>query len=631
MTIPAAISIAAAALGLGFALLSLWMARAPGWKEMRYFSLLAVTGGLYCLFDLGVSIDASDAVISWAGRLCMFVGAFHGTGWLLYRAAQERRQPHRWELSVLSLATALAISSLLPGVILTDVHQHHTVAWLGVTYNDTVPTTLGAIAYAGYCATLLFPLVSYLRSARRAVPGAAAHATGLGVLLLTAVNDAAVGAGLLRGPYLLEFGFTAAIGFAGGAALRRFVDQARQFDVISRDLEAQVQRRTRELADAQLALLRAEKLAALGRVAAGVAHEINNPASVVLANLDYLRMHLEDHQGQPPADIQECLGESAQAVRRIARIVRQLVDAGRAGRESIVERHSFPVRETLEAAVASARLEVPPHVAVQVAGPEDLYAMGDASLLEQVAVNLVINAAHAVAAKPGSKAIGVSARRDHEKVIVEVSDDGPGIPAEIREHVFEPFYTTKRIGKGTGLGLAVSLGLMRAQAGNLVVASTGPDGTCMRATLDAADTHDARASSPAFEPTCRSFRMLLVDDDEAVRRALGRQLQPYFDVTTVDGVDSAIELVQASPNQFDIVLCDMTMPNGGGRRFDKELNRVSAKLAGRTIYFTGGLTDESSRRFFANHAPRALQKPIDPKAVLVLAESLVSSGVARSR
>ena len=329
---------------------------------------------------------------------------------------------------------------------------------------------------------MFIPLAIYVRAAIRQKPAAAAHAVGLGFLAATAINDALVGAGVLQMPYMLSLGFSVAVLSAGGVMIGRFLDQARALESLSRALESQVERRGEELARTQSALLQAEKLASLGRLAAGAAHELNNPCSVVSTNLAYLQHTIVD-QRVIPKDVDGCLDETIGAAERIARIVRHLVDAGRTGGAGSIELRSFSLLESVEKAVASARVSLRSHPTTQVHGDAALQAQGDPALLQQIVVNLVTNAGHAVEPKGDDGLIRVEVYDDSSHVCVDVVDNGMGIQGDAVERVFEPFFSTKRPGQGMGLGLAVSLGLAHAQGGDILIASTGASGTTMRLRL----------------------------------------------------------------------------------------------------------------------------------------------------
>ena len=487
MTVPAALSIAAATLGVIVAGLCWWLSRAPGWQEMKRFAWISLTAGLYCLAESVTTIGLAEAHVTAASQFGMVAAAFHGPSWVLYIAAQKRRAARLWEQGLVVAAAIVAILAAIPGVIVSGDVRYHDVAWLGVRYADAEATPFGALVYGLYCCTLLIPLRVYVRDALRGEATARAHAFGIGFLIVAAINDALVGAAVYDGPYLLAVGFPLAVAATGGSMLRRFVDQAHQLEALSRDLETMVAQRSDDLARTQDALLRSEKLASLGRLAAGAAHEINNPCSVVSTNLAYLRLALTQH-AKLPDDAERCLDESIDAADRIARIIRHLVDAGRTGVSARVDMHLFPVRQAVEKAVASARIGLKGLACLDVEGDPAIQAQGDPALLQQIMVNLVINAAHAVEAREAPGRVTVRVGKENGHVLIDVEDEGTGIAPADLPRVFEPFFTTKRPGHGMGLGLAVSLGLARAQGGDISVLATSPRGTTMRVTLRDSDS-----------------------------------------------------------------------------------------------------------------------------------------------
>lgn len=491
MTLPAAVSIAAFTLGLAVAILSWRVTKAPGWREMRHFAVISATASVYCLGESVMTLNMPDVIVAWASRIGMVFAAFHGPSWMLYIAAQQHRRPKLWEKLLVATAVAAAVVSILPNVVVTDTVLHRPVPWLGVVYSDVQATSFGAFVYAIYCVTVVFPLATYLRAAIRREPGAAAHAIGLLILSLAAVNDALVGVGRSNMPYLLSAGFMAVVAITGSVLLGRFVDQAKALELLSRDLEKKVAARTNDLTETQEALVQAEKLAALGRLAAGAAHEINNPCSVVNTNLAYLR-HALLERAHIPEDTARCLDESADATARVTRIVRNLVDAGRAAHGIQAKVRSFAIQPVVERAISNARVALDSQVRVEVVADAEMSAQGDPVLLQQVLVNLLTNATQAVEARKGASHVQVRAYLDGDHVLIDVKDDGVGIPPSDAARIFEPFFTTKRPGEGMGLGLSVSLGLARAQGGDITLASTGPEGTTMRVRIEQAD----RPSSP---------------------------------------------------------------------------------------------------------------------------------------
>ena len=622
MTIPVGAILVASTLMAALAVLGAWLSRAPGWRELRWLAVVSATASVYAVCDLSSVVGAPDWAVAWASRVGLVGAGAHGVGWVLYMREQESRKLLAYERFAMVAVASIGLLALVPGLVVANEVHHHRVEWLGVTYADSVSTAFGNLAMVVLCLAMLVPFVHFARRWRQRRPGAAAHAVGLALLFLCGINDSLVTSGLATGPYLLDVGFLMVVAGPTALIFRRFIANARALDELSSRLERAVEERTRELARANEALSRAEKLAAVGQLAAGVAHEINNPAAVLKANLSYLREQLTE-SGDFPTDSGECLDECLGSVQRVTRIVRQLLDAGRnaGGRQAAVG--AFSVSTLLETAVAHARQSVGARVRVSLELDDGLWARGQPELVEQVLVNLVANASHAIEEARDTGHVVVRARRARDRVEVTVSDDGPGITADSQKRLFEPFFTTKRVGKGTGLGLAVSLGLMRAQGGTLALRESSPAGTTMAMDLPAASGPD-RAETPSSTPVPRTgLRLLLVDDDPTVLGALRRQLSSNFFVEDADGVGVALARVRRGPDDFDLVLCDVVMPDGGAERFHSELALLVPSLAARTLFITAGAPTGALRRFLDEHSDRVLAKPVDVEAVLAAGERLL--------
>ncbi len=619
MNLPAAASLVAAAIGFFFAFLSVGFASAPGWKELRWFALIAATAAAYDVCDLAPSIGASDRVITAFGRLSIFFIAIHVIAWIRYVATLSGRPNTRLEKGAAVLMGVYAALALVPNALIDPSVSHHRVAWLGVTYADAHPTPLGELCYASLLATFSVPLLHYIREWRAGVPGAATHAIGLAVFGAAALNDSLAAANVVHTAYFIDVGFLAVVVAVGGATVRRFVGSARSLEQLSHRLERDVEARTRDLVVTQAELMRAEKLAALGRLSAGVAHEINNPAAAIVANLSYLRDYLEERKTLPEDGL-ECIQESLMCTDRIAGIVRQLLNASRsAGQRRVAE--SFSLATALASAATASSAALGDHVVLESDVPDDLHVLGESELLEQALVNVIVNAAQAIEGARGSGRIHVTTERRGERVLVRVSDDGPGMTEGTTARLFEPFFTTKSQGKGTGLGLAVSRGLVRTFGGELAVESTSSHGTTMLLDLPIGSAPTRIDSATRLASEMPRHRLLVVDDDPSVRSALDRALGRHYVIELADGVAKALERV--SQGSFDLVLCDVMMPDGGAPRFLSELEKISPALASATIFFTAGVTTPDSRAFVEAHAERVLQKPVDPAALKALVRRLL--------
>jgi CheY-like chemotaxis protein len=402
------------------------------------------------------------------------------------------------------------------------------------------------------------------------------------------------------------------------ALTARFVQDARAHAALRQDLERQVGERTAELGRAQEALHRAEKLAALGQFAAGVAHEVNNPAAVLSANLQYL----ENTEGDALSeDGRTAVEESIQSVQRITAIVRQLLDTGRLA-ASAEPATSVLLRPLGDGAASVARARFGKRIRVTNRLPEGLYALGHENVLGQVLVNLVVNAVQAIPPHRSDGYVLVAAEPCGERVRITVQDNGTGMEPETLRRAFEPFFTTKAFGSGSGLGLAVSRGLILGLGGDLRLESEAGKGTRAIVELPAAgpplaSVHRLREVDALGVPR---LRMLVLDDETAVLSSLRRLLSPRYGIEVASGVDEG--LARAEAGGFDLVLCDVMMPAGGGERFYRTLAERAPALARRIVFFTGGAVTDAARVFLRSQPQPVLQKPLDPDQLAVAAEQL---------
>lgn len=474
MNVAAMLSVVAAMNSLGIAVLAWRMSTAPNWANKRLFALVALCASAYATCDVLSFLDVRDETFLWLMRVQGATATVHGGCWFLYTFAYLGIRRPRTLAVVLALCATLTALWLVPGCTITDEIVSFSVPWLGVTYKLQTTTPLGSLTFAVDAIALLVPLTLHLR-ARKRVRGAAAHAVGIGVIMLAGVHDVVVSTVGYHTPFLLAFAFLVSIATVAVSLTTAFVQSARELDTLTKRLEDLVEERTTKLLAAEVALAHAEKLAAIGKVSAGVAHEVNNPATAIASNLDYLRGSLR--AGKLPHDAQECLDDSYDAIQRIATIVRQLLDSTRSAASP--KSGSASIARAIDQALATVRPQLDRRVKVEIDAPRGLYVRGDESSLVQVLVNLLVNGAQAIPDTQELAVVRVTARGREGRVTLEVQDNGSGIPDHVRARLFEPFFTTKPLGKGTGLGLSVSLGLVRSMGGEIEV-DTAPGSTTMR-------------------------------------------------------------------------------------------------------------------------------------------------------
>ncbi|HUL59519.1 MAG TPA: ATP-binding protein [Anaeromyxobacteraceae bacterium] len=378
---------------------------------------------------------------------------------------------------------------------------------------------------------------------------------------------------------------------------------------VLRDVTSQRQLRAR------LAL--ADRMASVGTLAAGVAHELNNPLAYVNANLSFLAERLggadrglSDERG----GLQEAVRDARDGVDRMRVIIRDLKTFSRADDEGLGPVDLGPV---LESCISMAWNEIR-HRARLV---RDLAAVppvpGSEARLGQVFLNLLVNAAHAI---PEGHAEGNEIRvstshRPDDWVIVEVRDSGSGIRPEHRPRIFDPFFTTKAPGVGTGLGLSICHGIVTALGGEIEVETEVGRGSVFRVLLPPAPREQVReaAPAPAGAHAIRG-KILVVDDEPLVGSVLQRTLQSEHDVTVVGSARAALDALERG-EQFDVVLSDLLMPEMTGMDLYRELVRREPALARRVVFLTGGAFTTAAREFLEREAVLCVEKPFELDAI----------------
>jgi signal transduction histidine kinase len=488
-----ALSLVAAVVGALVALLSLRFSSAPGWRPYRGFAWVAGSAAVYCACDAVMTTGISRSALIAITHVENAAACIHCAAWVAYVQGRLGSPARAWDGVVRYAVLVLAVLWLLPirGLMLTDEVLEFPVSWLGLRYVLAQATTFASLSFVPLIATLVMAMIRYRRGAGRGVRDVLLHRVAIGAIFVAAVNDALVASDVLHMPLLLSLAFIGAVGAMGMAFTNDFVASARELERLSAELETRIAKRTGELLAAESALLRAEKLAAVGQLAAGVAHEINNPAGALAANLAYLSEGVG--RGKLPADARECLEESEEAVARIAKIVSQLVEL-RVEPTSLADSDcSVLLLAVVEAALATAKARIGSHVTTAVDVSAILSVRADESSLAQVLVHLIVNAAQAI--PNGSRGhIALRATQDRERVRLTIVDNGTGMSPEVERRMFEPFFTTKQHGEGTGLGLSVSLGIVRSMRGELKVL-TSSAGTSVEVILPAGELLPAQRAS----------------------------------------------------------------------------------------------------------------------------------------
>jgi signal transduction histidine kinase len=371
-------------------------------------------------------------------------GRYPAVAGLRLRVARGGAEPRSGTLGISGAIVRQAMDS---GQVVTSVGTPHEGA--------TGPVPAQPLAVRPPQTVVCLPL----RSPRSAVDGPGAFPRALGVLYVDNANSAE--------PFSLD-ALRAAEALARHAALA--IENAQLFEREQHTIE--------ELQQTQKQLLQSEKLATIGQMAAGIAHELNTPLTYIMGNLELLEL-----QELTPAQ-REMLSSIARGSERIRSLAHRLLAFSRPGREDMVP---LVVNDVVERSlelcqyqIASGRVELCKELA-----PELPRVLGVSNQIEMGLINLVVNAVHAMGEKGGR--LTVRTERRGSDVVVSVSDEGPGIPEKIRASVFEPFVTTKPEGKGTGLGLSTVLMVVERHNGTIAFETAEGRGTTFRLTLPAAE------------------------------------------------------------------------------------------------------------------------------------------------
>jgi CheY-like chemotaxis protein len=375
---------------------------------------------------------------------------------------------------------------------------------------------------------------------------------------------------------------------------------------------------------AQARMLVSERMASLGTLAAGVGHEINNPLMSVLGNLEMaindLRKIRREHGDIDFLELGDELRDAKEAAERVRNIVRDLKLFSRTDEET---RGEVDIERVMESSLRMVWNEIR-HRAQLVRDFKPVPpVLANESRLGQVFLNLVINAAQAIPegrANQNEIRVATSVAADG-RVRVEVSDTGSGMTPDLIAKIFTPFFTTKPIGVGTGLGLAICHQLVAAVGGEITVDSTPGKGTTFAVLLPPVVAH---AAAPAPEaPPVRApelhGRVLVIDDDAMVSMTISRALRDH-EVTALSDPNEAIRRIVAG-QRFDVILCDLMMPNITGMDVHAQLMECAPEMAERMVFITGGAFTEQAREFLENRP--SFEKPMDLRALRgLIAEKL---------
>lgn len=364
-----------------------------------------------------------------------------------------------------------------------------------------------------------------------------------------------------------------------------------------------------------------QRMAALTTLSAGVAHQINNPLTYLLVNLEHVTRKLRAASASydPMAELAgakgglpelvQSLQHAIEGANRIRQVVRDLLTFAQGNAD---HRRLVDVRGIVESAAEMAWHEIRHRARLCKSLAEVPLVEANEARLGQVFLSLLVNAAKAIPEGQADRhEVRVATRTDDRgNAVVEVTDTGAGIAPEDLSRVFDPFFTTKGLER-TGLGLAMSLGTIKSLGGEITVCTAPDRGTTFRVVLRPAECVRARiTTSPEALGSAPRRRVLVIDDDPLVGRALARALSEGNEVEVVADAPHALARIDGG-ERYDVILCDLMMPGMTGMDLYAEILRRVPKLAARFVFMTGGAFTPRAQAFVETVVNPCLEKPID--------------------
>jgi len=384
----------------------------------------------------------------------------------------------------------------------------------------------------------------------------------------------------------------------------------------SEELEQMVRQRTKQLEQAQSQLVQAEKMSAMGELVSGVAHELNNPLAGVIG---YSQLLLGEEVSERTRRGLDRINREAQRCKRIVQNLQVFA------RKHLPQKNYIGINGILQSTIElrSYQLQVD-NVEVISALQEDLpKTMADFHQLQQVFMNLIINAHHAIKHAGRVGRIEVESGEQHGQIVVRISDNGCGIPQENLGKIFDPFFTTKEVGQGTGLGLSICYGIIQEHRGRIYATSRPDEGSTITVELPILQPSEetAEAERPAeAEPeplpagTARVTNILVIDDEPSIVDILHETLRKDgHRVDTASNGKTALRKLKAQ--QYDVIISDLRMPGMGGEDLYESVRAISPEMARRIIFSTGDVANESTRAFLERTGNPYLQKPFELAAM----------------
>ncbi|MCC6929705.1 MAG: HAMP domain-containing histidine kinase [Gemmatimonadaceae bacterium] len=495
------LSACVAILQLAMAVLFIAVARAPGWRQARTFALIATSAAAYSAGNIGASWHPmADPIRRVLATVSYVAAGIFAAGWLVFAFGGSDgrvREMPRWARALALASLGGAAISITTLQLSSDTWVDITVDWATLHYRFPAPNPLGsAITYV-----YLFVVVCVCMDLWRPRPAGERtweYRVGFSIFFLATAVEVLITNGVLRFFFVADVGFLAVVIPMAAATVRRFIADARRLSSLSTQLTMEVELRTQERDEAHHAWIEAERQASLGRLAAGVGHEINNPLAYLRLNLELMGEWGRDHAA--PTELLESVESALDGADRIRRVVDALRASTRPGAGVF-----SPV--SLEEVTQSA-LRVAAHqlrgVAIDVDLSDAPTVLGDEPRLVQAMVNLLLNASQSVRQRwtnadesQAAPRIRVQVATDREgRAALTVADNGAGISREELRRLMQPYFSTRGGAEGIGFGLFLARGVFEQHGGVVDVESNPGTGTQVRVRLPSALERQASALQP---------------------------------------------------------------------------------------------------------------------------------------
>jgi two-component system NtrC family sensor kinase len=379
----------------------------------------------------------------------------------------------------------------------------------------------------------------------------------------------------------------------------------------------------------QQQLVQSEKLSAIGELISGIAHELNNPLTGVMGYSQLLQLR---------EDIDDRAKENLLKINNLAmrgqKIVQNLLSFARKQKP---ERTLSNINDILDRTIELRNYELSVNniEIVRKLDRELPQTIADAHQLQQIFLNVITNAEHAMLEAHGRGVLSISSRTDVKKnrIIVEICDDGPGIPEEHLNRIFDPFFTTKEVGKGTGLGLSLSYGIIKEHGGNIFASSWPGGGAAFiielpiitRLVEHPSSLPDLLPEGSQFENLIRGKKILVVDDEKYILDFFIEVFQP-LPVEVDTARDGRAAMAKLQEHDYDLIVSDFKMPQMSGRELFHWIQEERPHLASRMVFVTGDTVSTETRSFFENNSSRYLAKPFKIEEVKEVLQQTLESG-----